>query len=316
MKLLITGAAGFLGKYVVSEACARGHHVVALTRSSVPSEWSGVDAIEVLHCDLAVEGDLSLSGMGVDAVVHLAASLRGDAQQQRDSTIGGTSNLFLAMQQAGIHKLIGISSMSVLDYDAMPAMSVVDEHSPINSDAQGLGLYASVKLEQEEMFADFAGKAGDQCVIFRPGLIYDERHIITAHAGILKGPLKLFVSHAGQAPVVSAHSVADAILRAIEQEVSGGEIFQLVDDNLPNQQQYIEALCRRNLIGAGGLTIPWRVLKAMISVLNGVGRLTGLTHKLPEVVLPKGFAARLKPFRFSNTKAKSMLNWSPDNSFH
>jgi len=39
MKLLITGAAGFLGKYVVQEAIARGHHVVALTRSSVLAEW-------------------------------------------------------------------------------------------------------------------------------------------------------------------------------------------------------------------------------------------------------------------------------------
>jgi len=316
MKLLITGAAGFLGKYVVQEAIARGHHVVALTRSSVPSEWRDEDGIEVLHCDLAVEGDLSLSGMGIDAVVHLAASLSGNSEEQWNSTIGGTSNLLLAMQQAGIHRLISISSMSVLDYDAMPAMSVVDERSPINGDGQGLGLYASMKLEQEEMFADFARKEGNHCSIFRPGLIYDERHIITAHAGILKGPLKLLVSHAGQVPVVSAHSVADAILCAIEQEVDSGEIIQLVDDNLPNQKQYIEALCRRNLIGAGGLTIPWKVLKGMISVLNGMGRLTGLSHKLPEVVLPKGFASRLKPFRFSNTKAKSMLNWSPDNSFH
>src|SRR5579863_4820596 len=85
MNLLITGAAGFIGRTVVQEARRRGHRVMALIRSEVPAQWQTCADLECIRCDLADGRALELSGRGIDVIVHLAASMRGDlAAQQRD----------------------------------------------------------------------------------------------------------------------------------------------------------------------------------------------------------------------------------------
>lgn len=101
MKILITGASGFIGRYVVREAIARGHNVLALTRSNSANEPNLTPSVEWLQCDLG-EDLPKLGGLGIDAVIHLAAGLSGSAEEQYRSTVMATSNLLNAMRQAGI----------------------------------------------------------------------------------------------------------------------------------------------------------------------------------------------------------------------
>jgi len=63
-----------------------GHEVAALTRLPGASSWVDSAQIEVQHCDLSNKA-LNLSGMGIDAVIHLAASRYGNSEDQRSSTI-------------------------------------------------------------------------------------------------------------------------------------------------------------------------------------------------------------------------------------
>ncbi|MBU1691828.1 MAG: NAD(P)-dependent oxidoreductase [Gammaproteobacteria bacterium] len=313
MKILITGASGFIGRYVVREAIARGHNVLALTRSNSANEPNLTPSVEWLQCDLG-EDLPKLGGLGIDAVIHLAAGLSGSAEEQYRSTVMATSNLLNAMRQAGITRLVGISSIAVLDYVRMPALALLDENVEI-SDGCGMGTYAAMKLEQEKLFAKFAGEPGNRCVILRPGLVYDSERLIGAHAGIIKGPLRLIAAHEGGVPTVEVTGLSKAILNAFDQDVASGEVIHLVDDNLPSQQEYLAGLRRRGILPSHGISVPWRFLAGFAWLLWTLFRIAGQEARLPEVLLRQGFAARLKPFRYSNDKAKRLLGWVPTNRF-
>ena len=314
MKILVTGASGFIGGHAVREALLRGHRVIALSRSSAPPDSFGLDSQQLAH-DLSTDRELDLGAMGIDVVVHLAASLSGSAVEQHRSTVRGTEKLLAAMKRAGIRALVGVSSIAVLDYVGAAPMSVIDESNPLCRNEQETSTYAAIKARQEKLFAAFAAEPGNRCVILRPGLVYDETHLIDAHAGILKGPLRLLVTHEGEVPVVSVAGVACAILGAVERDIASGQVIHLVDTDLPQQQAYLAGLRRRGLLAAGGIAVPWATMRDLTTTAYRIAAAAGLRGKLPEALLPQSFAGRMKPFRYSNAKAAQFLGWVPERRF-
>lgn len=315
MKLLVTGAGGFIGGYVLHEALLRGYEVLAMVRGAPLPDWHGKAGLETLTWDLAEPRQPRLDDLGIEAVVHLAAALNGSRAEQEQTTVGGTERLLQAMDRAGIRSLVGISSIAVLDYEARPALSIIDESAPVCQDEARMGHYSALKLRQERLYAAFGAKQGNRCTILRPGLVYDQRHLIAAHAGVIKGGLRLLAAHPGEIPVVEVHALTRAILAAVETDAVNRQIIQLVDDDLPNQLSYLDALRRRRLLDEGGVTLPWWVLAGLARGAHGVLRGLGRGARLPEALLPQAFAARLKPFRFSNEKARHLLNWQPARDF-
>ncbi|MGA2233184.1 MAG: NAD(P)H-binding protein, partial [Tepidisphaeraceae bacterium] len=101
MKLLVTGAGGFLGRHVVAEALRRGHVVRAMIRpaSVVPQ---GQPNLEVVKADLRSSRGLAEIVRGCDAVLHLAAATSGDLYAQLSGTVVATENLLTAMAAANV----------------------------------------------------------------------------------------------------------------------------------------------------------------------------------------------------------------------
>ncbi len=313
MKLLVTGARGFIGTYLVEEALRRGYEVVAMSRSEMPP--TADKRLEWLCCDLCEMPEDMLVGRDISVVVHLAAEMSESGRAAESPTLQGTGRLLRAMEMAGIHRLIGVSSLSVLDYHAMPSGSMIDETVPVAGNAAHMGNYAVVKAEQEQFFLGFSRQPGRQCVILRPGLVYDGERMIDAHAGIIKGPFRLLASHDGEVPVIHVDRLVDLMLLAVENSNINGEIVHAVDDSRPGQKDYIDALRRRGLIPGAGVYIHWRVLAILSLVARAVLRLLGKGRDIPEALRAQGFAARLKPFRFSNAKARRLLHWAPGAEF-
>src|SRR5436305_8304475 len=103
MKLLVTGAGGFLGRYVVAEALRRGHAVRAMVRGSSEG-LAELDhpALELVKADLRSRRGLTDAVKGVDAVLHLAAAKSGDLYAQYAGTVVATENLLAAMTEANV----------------------------------------------------------------------------------------------------------------------------------------------------------------------------------------------------------------------
>ena len=94
MKVLVTGANGFLGVHVVSALLARGHQVRALIRPAASSDdLSARGVSDIVRADLRSARELEQVFAGVDVLVHLAAAVTGGEDAQFASTVVGTERL-------------------------------------------------------------------------------------------------------------------------------------------------------------------------------------------------------------------------------
>jgi UDP-glucose 4-epimerase len=118
MRIAITGATGFIGKYAVDYFLSMNHRVRAIGRDKIVQEAVFGNKAEIYESDYSLES-LKKGLEGVDAVVHLAAQL-----MQRDTNplklsqfyatnLQSTENLLLASQEKGISRVCQTSSISV-----------------------------------------------------------------------------------------------------------------------------------------------------------------------------------------------------------
>ena len=125
MKVLVTGAAGFIGSHIVEEFVATGHEVVAfdaLLPAVHPDPGAArgrmPDGVELIHADVRDPAAVRRALRGVDAVCHQAAMVGlgldlGDAPDYAGCNDLGTAVLLAAMAEAGTARLVLASSMVV-----------------------------------------------------------------------------------------------------------------------------------------------------------------------------------------------------------
>lgn len=107
--LAITGATGFVGSAVLAEALAQGHQVKALARRG-QAERAGVTWV---RGDLGDKAALAALCAGADAVVHVAGLTNTpDPAEFEVANVTGTANVLAAMAEAGVKRLVFVSSLS------------------------------------------------------------------------------------------------------------------------------------------------------------------------------------------------------------
>ena len=144
-KILVTGANGFIGRYVTEELVARNYKVIGMVRKDGGISGQNVEYLQAdLNCpDIASR----LKGMADDifAVLHLAADIRipGDRVTLMNN-IMGTYNIMAASQELGIQRGVFLSSVPVIGY---PGTNPIDESHPVAP----LTLYHMSKYTGEQM---------------------------------------------------------------------------------------------------------------------------------------------------------------------
>ncbi len=298
MHLVVTGAAGFIGRAVVAAALARGHRVTAVVRraGTAPAGATTVTA------DLASPGALTPHLAGVDAVVHCAASLGGDEAAQHRDTVTATAQVADALRAAGLSRLVLLSSFAVYDIAALAPGAVLDEQSPICADGAERGPYIDAKLAQEALVRDPA--RGLDWRILRPGLVFGPGRTWFYHLGLHLHP-RLWVSLAGAAelPLTYVGNCAEAIVAAAEAP-EGEWVVNVVDDDRLTRAAYLRALARAATPSPLVVDLPWAVLRAGGRSANLVGVHAGMLH-------PARLAARCQPLRYTNAAARARLGWRP-----
>lgn len=298
VRMLITGAAGFIGAAVVRAALARGHQVIRLVRTGSPTASMG-DATVV--ADLGDDGAVARALDGIDVVVHCAASLTGGPEAQARDTIAATETLVGCMQARGVARLVLVSSLAVYDFRAPPAGSRLDESSPLEADAGPRGPYVGAKLAQERTVQ---GSASLDWRIVRPGLVFGPGRGWFYHLGIpLGGRVWLALAGGAELPLIDVDNCAAAVVAAAEAG-PGRVIANLVDDARPTRTAYMTALASATAPGVRIADVPWSVLAAAGALAHGVRLTPGMLH-------PARLAARCKPLTYDNAVAKAAFGWRP-----
>jgi nucleoside-diphosphate-sugar epimerase/predicted dehydrogenase len=169
---VVTGARGFLGKQVARALAARGYRVRGLGRTADKDDQN-VHEWRVL--DLSHEVDPAAVAEA-EVVVHAAAEVSGGFDEHQRNSIDATRNILAAMSRVGVHRLVYISSVSVLR-PPRTTWERQDEGTPLASNPRRFGAYTWGKTLAEAMVAEHAGHAGLAVRIVRPAALVDRDNI-------------------------------------------------------------------------------------------------------------------------------------------
>jgi nucleoside-diphosphate-sugar epimerase len=313
MRVLITGAGGFLGRSAVDNLVKRGHEVRAIVRpSSAVPPWS--DKVQVFRADLRVQSGLVPAFDGVDAVLHLAAATSGSEDTQFASTVVATERFLDAMAESNVKRLVHVSSLVV--YDWSKAGACMDENTPLEHDPYTMGGYTIAKTWQERVVRRMAEEHSWELTVVRPGFIWGSEHAEIAGMGRKFGRLYLLFGPFTRLPLTHVDNCADCLASMLESNVAPGQTFNVVDGDDVRVWRYAREYERRTGQRGFLLPIPYRVGLGTARLAALTSRcLFGKKGKLPSLLTPRRFESQFKPIRFSNRKISTVLNWTPPLSF-
>lgn len=312
MKVLVTGANGFIGRHVVASFLQHGHDVRALVRPSASLdslEWR--QHVEIARADLRTSAGLALACDGVDAVVHLGARMGGSEAQQFETTVVGTERLLQAVRAKGASRVVLASSFAVYDWSAIEGS--LTEDSPIEAlNLVRRGPYTVAKVWQERVTRQMADQNGFELVVLRPGFVWGRNHTVLSGMGQRYGGVYVVFGRSTLLPLTYVENCAEAFVAATVGRGAKGQTFNVVDDEPITTRRYTVEYLRGG--GARGrvICVPFGVALAASRLGSIAGtRLFGQNSDLPDVLVPERFEAQFKPLRFPNTRIKSGLGWSP-----
>jgi nucleoside-diphosphate-sugar epimerase len=317
VRVLITGANGFLGRHVVAECLRRGHTVRALVRPAARVDgldWPG--QVEVVRADLRVAQDLAAVFQGVDVLVHLAAAVTGGEDAQFAATVVGTERLLNAMALSQTRRLVLASSFSVYDWSAI--RGTLTEESPLASGAELYERdgYTIAKVWQERVVRRASAAHGWQLTVLRPGFIWGRGNAYLACLGQRLGRMHLVFGGWTRIPLTHVVNCAVLFATAAEDPRAIGETLNVVDGDEVRVWGYLGEYLRRSGVCGFRVPVPYTVALAACRVVRWSSRrIFRGKGKLPGLLVPCRFEARFKPLSFSNRKAREVLGWQPALSF-
>ena len=306
MKVLVTGATGFLGRAIVKALTARGHHVVAMARPAAKREASGVTTV---RGDLRQRGEWCDAIKHVDAVVHAAAATSGGFPDQFASTVVATENLVDCIDWASLRRFVLVSTFSVYDYGN--GGGSLDEAHPTETDPSRRDAYTWTKMLQEEMVTAACAERNVPLVSIRPGMIYGPGKDWDSGAALKTGRFDLVFGPYARMPLTHVDNCAQAIARAIEPDAPTGA-YNIVDDETPTHARFHRLCKQAGITSRPALYVPWWTIAAAghaVRLINSA--LLRKRARLPEFLdLPRQ-RARWRPCSHPNVRSKNQLRWTP-----
>ena len=292
MRILVTGASGFIGAALCRELLARGHLVRAAVRrpSSPAARPPGLE--EILIADLAGELDRDALVDGMEVVVPLAAIAHRTAGEAETRRVNAAATIRLAASAAGrARRFVFVSSVKVHGEDSGDgAYAESDPTRPQDA-------YGRSKLEAERALAEMAARSGMELVLIRPPLVYGPavkanflRLLRWIDAGL---PLPL-AGVRNRRSLIGLDNLVDAIARCVEHPEARGPLLVADDENVSTP----ELLSRT----ARALERPTRLARAPLWLLRSAAAIAGRSDEI------HGLTGSLV---VDSSRARRLLGWRP-----
>lgn len=248
--VVVTGANGFLGSYVVCALMQKGYEVKALRRASSDmsefndiAEWElGADRQRLLgkltwhEADIMDIQDLDTAFAGAEFVFHCAArvSFRGDSHELTKVNAEGTANVVNACLKAGVRKLVYASSTAALG--RTESKDLITEETQWAEDDNNTAYACSKHLAELEVWRGI--EEGQNAVIVNPGIILGAGRWDKGSCKLFENVHKGFKFYTkGVNGFIGAKDVANTMISLAESNIVG-ERFLLVSENRSYQDLF------------------------------------------------------------------------------
>jgi nucleoside-diphosphate-sugar epimerase len=318
--VLVTGASGFIGRRVLENLLTRGHrNVRCLVRPSgdrralerVARYCEAADRVEVMIGNLLSPEDCARAAAGAAVIYHLAAGRADMFAEAFMNSVVTTRNLLQATVAHGcLKRFVNVSSFSVYSNRNKRQRRLLDESCPVEIEpAQRWDPYMYGKTKQDEIVMELGDKLGIPYVIVRPGYVYGAGHeTISDRVGISTFGIFLHLGGSNAIPLTYVDNCAEAIVLAGFASGVEGEIFNVVDDELPSSRRFLR-LYKKNVGWFSSIYVPHLVSYVLCCLWEKYSHWS--QGQLPPVFNHRGWHAIWKKTRYTNAKVKERLGWSP-----
>lgn len=255
--------------------------------------------------------DCESAAKGVSVVFHLAAGVEKTFPGCFMNSVVTTRNLLDAVARDGrLKRFLNVSSFAVYAPAKLKRGEILDERCGVERRPHLRGdAYCYGKAKQDELLLDYGKKHQIPYVIVRPGAVYGPgKYSISGRIGIDTFGIFLHMGGANEIPLTHIDNCAEAMLLAGMKQGLEGQVFNIVDDDLPKSRDFLKAY-KRKVRSFRSISIDRRLSYLLCLLWEKYSDWS--EGQLPPVFNRRRWCAEWKGHRYSNAKLKRLTGWLP-----
>jgi len=313
MRVFITGALGFIGSHTVRRLAQDRHELVCLVRKTSNADWLRDMGAMVVIGDVMDKDSVRAAMRGCGWAVHLAnlySFWQPDPRLYAAVNIGGTRNVMECALEAGVSKVVHISTAAVY---GKPADCPFTEESPVGP--RRFSQYAETKHAGDLIAWELCEKKGLPLVMLYPGVVQgpgDPKFTGQYIDDYIRRRIPARGFDDAVFAYVHVRDVAEAIVRALAKEGNIGEKYLLGREQLSNRE-YGEWISEISGVPAPRLHFPGFLIMLTAAILTGVANLVkrppvwAMSADRRWVISLDSMRTTRQGFRFDGSKAEREL---------
>ncbi len=304
MRVLLTGATGFIGRRLIARLADEGHWMTAMLLPSEPEpDWG---ATRIVRGDITDPASLEGKLVEQDAVVHLAGAVGYGQTFKRCNEINrdGTANIAREACAAGIRRFLHMSSVSVYGRVAGRELS---EDAPLRKIGDP---YGDTKIDAERILGTLADEGKLDLTIIRPTVIYgpgDDKFLPKLVENLKTGTARIIGSGNNTVDLVHVDDAVELITKALVDPRAVGGVYNLSNPDNPSWKTMLTAMAEELGVPAPTQRLPYPIAMVAAALIEMQAWLKGETPRLTR------YAVRVigRQYHYSIERAREELGYEP-----
>jgi len=289
MFVLVTGATGAIGPYVVNSLLNAGHSVRTLSIDP-PSHGIWPGTVESIIGDITNLSEVKSAMLGIDAVIHLAALLHifnppaALEKKYEEVNVGGTANVVCAAVALGAKRIILCSTIAV--YGPSKGAVVTEETVPAPQT-----FYEKTKWAAERIvLAAHGGDGSSLGTVLRLGAVYGPRvkgNYQRLLQSLAQGRFVPVGKGDNRRTLIYVKDVARAIVLALQHPSATGKLYNVTDGTFCSVNEIIEVICAALGRRPSRWSLPVAPVRLASGAVESFSRLLGINPPVMRSMIDK-----------------------------
>ncbi|HEX6996055.1 MAG TPA: NAD-dependent epimerase/dehydratase family protein [Gammaproteobacteria bacterium] len=253
MKVLVTGATGFIGQALTRKLLERGDSVVVLVRDVEKFAGLGLDVDTVVCGDITDLAAVERATRGVSIVYAIAGTFREPGlsdERYREVNVESVRTMHEAAKRNGVKRIVHCSTCGIHgSIDGTPA----DETHPVRP----VGIYEQTKADGERLALELGAENGIEVTALRPTPVYGpgDTRLLKLFKLASRRPIVMIGDGTAGYHLVYIEDLTDAFILAGSSPAANGEAFLIGGPEIPSLNEILHTLASMNGHGDVGNVI-------------------------------------------------------------